>query len=72
MQSRRRSSAVIRYRSTTAAVTARTVLLLSHVDIDDEDLRAQAAKYGLDNEIDALVQSLKTHGEIQDSRLFEW
>ena len=29
------------------------LLLLSHVDVDEADLRAQAAKYGLEDEIDA-------------------
>ncbi|ELZ33263.1 hypothetical protein C472_15182 [Halorubrum tebenquichense DSM 14210] len=42
-----------------------------HVDIDEEDLRAQAAKYGIDDVIDALLQSLETHGEVGDDRLSE-
>jgi len=29
-------------------------------------------KYGLEDEIDALLQYLETHGEIQDGRLPEW
>ncbi|PSQ30110.1 transcriptional regulator TrmB [Halobacteriales archaeon SW_6_65_46] len=48
------------------------LLLLSHVDVDEEDLRAQAATYGLEDEIDALLRYLETHGEIGDDRLPEW
>ncbi|WP_018257210.1 helix-turn-helix transcriptional regulator [Halomicrobium katesii] len=49
-----------------------SLLLLSHVDVDEEDLRAQAAKYGLEDEIDALLRYLETHGEVDDARLPEW
>jgi len=38
------------------------LLLLSHVDVDEDDLRERAAKYGLEDEIDALLQYLETHG----------
>jgi DNA-binding MarR family transcriptional regulator len=48
------------------------LLLLSHVDVDEDDLREQAAKYGLEDEIDALLRYLETHGEIEDGRLPEW
>ena len=48
------------------------LLLLSHVDVDEGELRDQAAKYGLEDEIDALLQYLKTHGDIEDDRLPEW
>jgi len=48
------------------------LLLLSHVDVDEEDLRAQAAKYGLEDEIDALLRYLETHGKVDDDRLPEW
>ncbi|WP_435197662.1 MarR family transcriptional regulator [Natronomonas sp. EA1] len=48
------------------------LLLLSHVDVDEAALRAQAAKYGLEAEIDALVRYLETHGEVDDDRLPEW
>ncbi len=48
------------------------LLLLSHVDIDKEVLREQAAKYGLEDEIDALLRYLETHGEVDDNRLLEW
>jgi len=37
-----------------------------------EDLRKQAAKYGLEDEIDALLRYLETHGEVDDDRLPEW
>jgi len=48
------------------------LLLLSHVDIDEEDLREQAVTYGLEDEIDALLRYLETHGEVDDDRLPEW
>ncbi|MFC4553460.1 MULTISPECIES: helix-turn-helix transcriptional regulator [Halobacteriales] len=48
------------------------LLLLSHVDVDEEDLREQAVKYGLEDEIDALLLYLETHGEVDDERLPEW
>ena len=48
------------------------LLLLSHVDVEKEDLRAQAATYGLEDEIDALLRYLETHGEVDDDRLPEW
>jgi SOS response regulatory protein OraA/RecX len=48
------------------------LLLLSHVEVDEADLREQAAKYGLEDEIDALLRYLETHGEVDDDRLPEW
>jgi len=48
------------------------LLLLSHVDIDEEDLREQAVKYGLEDVIDALLQYLETQGEVEDDRLLAW
>ncbi|CAM3020176.1 MULTISPECIES: MarR family transcriptional regulator [Halobacterium] len=48
------------------------LLLLSHVDVDEADLREQAAKYGLEDEIDVLLCYLETHGEVVDERLPEW
>jgi len=48
------------------------LLLLSHVDVNEADLRAQAAKYGLEDEIDALLRYLETHGKVDDDRLPEW
>jgi DNA-binding MarR family transcriptional regulator len=48
------------------------LLLLSHVDVDEADLRAQAAKYDLEDEIDALLRYLQTHGEVDDDRLPEY
>ncbi|OIB56183.1 helix-turn-helix transcriptional regulator [Natrialba sp. SSL1] len=48
------------------------LLLLSHVDVDEENLREQAAKYDLEDEIDALLRYLETHGEVDDDRLPEW
>jgi len=41
------------------------LLLLSHADVDEDDLRERAAKYGLEDEIDALLQYLETHGGIR-------
>ncbi|WP_254824813.1 helix-turn-helix transcriptional regulator [Haloglomus halophilum] len=48
------------------------LLLLSHVDVDEENLREQAAKYDIENEIDALLRYLETHGEVADDQLPEW
>ncbi len=48
------------------------LLLLSHVDIDKSDLREQAAKYGLDDEIDTLLRYLETQGAVDSDRLPEW
>ncbi len=48
------------------------LLLLSYVDVDEENLREQAAKYGLEDEIDALLGYLETHGEVDDDRFPEW
>ena len=48
------------------------LLLLSHVDVDEDDLREQAAKYDLEDEIDALLRYLETHGEVDGERLPEW
>jgi len=46
------------------------LLLLSHVD--EDDLRDQVAKYGFEDEIDALLRYLETQGEVNDDRLREW
>ena len=48
------------------------LLLLSHVDVDEDDLRTQAAKYDLEDEINALLRYLETHGDVRDDRLPEW
>jgi len=48
------------------------LLLLNHVDVDEEDLREQAANYDLEDEVDALLRYLQTHGEVDDDRLPEW
>ncbi|RJX42902.1 transcriptional regulator TrmB [Halonotius aquaticus] len=48
------------------------LLLLGHVDIDEEELREQAAKYDLEDEIDGLLRYLKTQGEVEDDRLPAW
>ena len=48
------------------------LILLGHVDVGEADLRAQAATYGLDDEIDALRRYLETHGEVDDDRLPEY
>ena len=38
-------------------------------DVDEADLREQAAKYGLEDEIDALLRYLEMYGEVDDDRL---
>ncbi len=48
------------------------LLLLTHTDVGESDLRERAMKYGLEDEIDALLRYLDTHGEIDDDRLPEW
>ena len=48
------------------------LLLLSHIDVDEEDLRKQGAKYDIEAEIDALLRYLKTHGEVDDEEFPEW
>lgn len=48
------------------------LLLLSRMDIDEDELRATAEKYGLEAEITALGRYLETHGEVEDNRLPEW
>jgi hypothetical protein len=48
------------------------LLLLSHVDVNEADLRGQATKYGLEDEIDALLRYLETHGKVDDERLPKW
>ncbi|TKX72369.1 MarR family transcriptional regulator [Halorubrum sp. GN11_10-6_MGM] len=48
------------------------LLLLSHVDVDEDDLRTQAAKYDLEDKIIALLRYLETHGDVRDDRLPEW
>jgi len=55
-----------------AAHRSYCLLLLSYVDVDEENLREQAAKYGFEDEIDALLRYLETHGEVDDERLPEW
>jgi len=48
------------------------LLLLSHVDIDESDLREAASKYGLGDEISTLLRYLRNHGAHQEERLPEW
>jgi hypothetical protein len=48
------------------------LLLPSHADVDKDDLRERAEKYGLEDEIDGLLRYLKTQGEVDNDRLPEW
>ena len=48
------------------------LLLLSHVDIDCDELRAQAVKYDVDDVVDELCTYLDTSGGQRTSRLPEW
>ncbi|SEO19845.1 hypothetical protein SAMN04487948_10136 [Halogranum amylolyticum] len=48
------------------------LLLLSHVDVDEDELRDQAAKYGLEGTINALLRYLETHGNGEGTGLPEW
>jgi hypothetical protein len=47
------------------------LLLLSHIEVDEENFREQAVKYGLEDGIDALLRYLGTHGVVDDGRLPE-
>ncbi|WP_254538435.1 ArsR family transcriptional regulator [Halomarina litorea] len=48
------------------------LLLLSHVDINSDELRAQAVTYGVDDVVDDLCTYLDTSGAQRTSRLPEW
>ncbi|RBI58590.1 transcriptional regulator TrmB [halophilic archaeon] len=48
------------------------LLLLSHVDINRDELRSQAVTYGVDDLVDELCTYLDTHGDQRTSRLPEW
>jgi len=48
------------------------LLLLSHVDIDHDELRVQATKYGVEDVVDELCTYLDTSGDQRTSRLPEW
>lgn len=48
------------------------LLLLSHVDVDANDLRERADKYGFEEVIDVLLRYLDTDGDVQDEWLPEW
>jgi len=48
------------------------LLLLSHVDVDRDELRAQAVTYDVDDVVDNLCTYLDTSGEQRTSRLPEW
>ena len=48
------------------------LLLLTHVNVDEEKLRDQAAKYGLEETIDALLRHPETHGDVDADYLPEW
>jgi DNA-binding MarR family transcriptional regulator len=48
------------------------LLLLSHVDIDRDELRDKAVTYGVDDLVEDLLTYLDTSGEQRTSRLPEW
>jgi predicted transcriptional regulator len=48
------------------------LLLLSHVEIDRDELRTQASKYGVDDVVDELCTYLDTSGDQRTSSLPEW
>lgn len=48
------------------------LLLLSHVDVNRDELRAQAVTYGVDDLVDDLRTYLDTGGAQWTSRLPEW
>jgi len=48
------------------------LLLLSHVEVDRDELREQATKYGVDDLVEDLLTYLDTSGEQRTSRFPEW
>ena len=48
------------------------LLLLSHVDVDRDELRNQAVKYSVDDLVEDLLTYLDTSGDQRTSRLPEW
>lgn len=48
------------------------LLLLTQVDVADGELRERSRKYGLEDEIEALIRYLETDGDVQDDRLPAW
>ncbi len=48
------------------------LLLLSHVDVDEDALHECASTYGLEAEIDALRRYLDTRGEVDDDHFPDW
>jgi hypothetical protein len=48
------------------------LLLFSHVDVDLDELRTQATKYGVGDLVEALLTYLDTSGEQQTTRPPEW
>lgn len=48
------------------------LLLLSHVDVDRDELCDQAMKYSVDDLVETLLTYLDTRGEQRTSRLPEW
>jgi hypothetical protein len=48
------------------------LLLLSHVDVDRDELRTQATKYGVGDVVETLLTYLDTSGEQRTTRLPEW
>ncbi|SFR91008.1 MarR family protein [Halomicrobium zhouii] len=55
-----------------ARVQSYCLLLLSHVDVDRDELRSQAVTYDVDDLVDDLCTYLDTSGEQRTSRLPEW
>lgn len=48
------------------------LLLLSHVDVDERELRDRAATYELDDTIDTLLRYLETAGDVNANHLPQW
>ncbi|MFC6733959.1 winged helix DNA-binding protein [Haladaptatus sp. DYSN1] len=48
------------------------LLLLSRLNVDEDDLRDRATKYGIETEIDALIRYLKTEGHARNGHFPEW
>lgn len=48
------------------------LLLLSHVDVDEERLRERAVHFDLEDLIDTMLRYLETHGAVDTDRLPPW
>lgn len=48
------------------------LLLLTHIEVPESELRTEAEKYGVEEEIDGLIRYLETEGVVEGYQLPEW